>query len=74
MAEVAKYLYTRKEASYSIGVSIRTIDYLLANKQLKFRKCGKKILIPTSELSRWARADHETLTQHTAPESSYTAS
>lgn len=59
---VTKLLYTRKEASWAIGVSCRSLDYLIANKQLSFRKLGKKVMIPAGELARFARMDHQHLT------------
>jgi excisionase family DNA binding protein len=58
-----KFLYTRHETAKAIGVSLRSVDHLLANKQLAFRRVGKKVLIPTAELARFARADHRFLTQ-----------
>jgi excisionase family DNA binding protein len=62
--EISKLLYSRKDAAFALSISIRSLDYLVAAKQLKFRKVGRKILIPASELSRYARADHSCLTQH----------
>jgi hypothetical protein len=60
--ELKKFLYSRKEASWSLGISTRSLDYLIGNKQLSTRKLGKKIMIPATELSRFARADHSCLT------------
>ena len=61
---VPKFLFTRKESAFSLGISIRSLDYALAAKELKFRKIGKKVLIPAAELARYARMDHLHLTQH----------
>ena len=55
---VEKLLYSRKEAAYALGVSLRTIDYMIANKRLAFRKFGGKILIPVNEVRRVSRMDH----------------
>lgn len=41
-----------------LSISVRSLDYLVANKQLGTRRLGKKILIPHGELVRFARADH----------------
>ncbi len=59
---VAKLLYSRKDAAYALSISVRSLDYLIANKQLNTRKLGKKVMISHSELSRFARADHHSLT------------
>jgi len=58
-----KILYDRKSAAYALSISVRALDYLIANKQLATRKLGKKIMVPHGELSRFARADHASLTQ-----------
>jgi excisionase family DNA binding protein len=54
----AKLLVGREEAAVRLSLSIRSIDYLLADRQLKFRRIGGRVLIPIAELERFARADH----------------
>jgi hypothetical protein len=58
-----KFLYTRDEAGWAIGVSVRSIDYLIENKQLATRRLGKKIMIEARELARFSRQDHFQLTK-----------
>jgi len=53
-----RLLYDRKEAARQLSVSIRSLDYLIAGKQLHTRRIGKKILIPHGELVRFSRGDH----------------
>jgi excisionase family DNA binding protein len=53
-----RLLYDRRESARQLSVSIRSLDYLIANKQLSFRRLGKKVLIPHSELVRYSRGDH----------------
>ena len=60
---VPKILYSRRDAAFALSISVRSLDYIIAAKELKFRKIGKKVLIPASELSRYARADHAALTK-----------
>jgi excisionase family DNA binding protein len=55
---LARLLYTRNEAARQLSISVRSVDYLIANKQLATRRIGKRVLIPHSELVRFARADH----------------
>ena len=56
-----KLLYDRKSAAYVLSMSVRAVDYLIANKIIKARHIGGKILIPTGELKRFASADHPDL-------------
>jgi hypothetical protein len=53
-----RLLYSRKEASYQLSISTRSLDYLIATKQILVRRNGSRILVPHSELIRYARADH----------------
>lgn len=54
----AKLLVGREEAAVRLSLSVRSIDYLLADRQLKFRRIGGRVLIPIAELERFARMDH----------------
>jgi excisionase family DNA binding protein len=60
---IQKFLYTRHEGCKSIGVSLRSLDYLISAGEIKIRRVGKKVLVPTSELAKFARADHKYLTK-----------
>ena len=46
------------EAARLLGVSSRTIDYLIARKELSPRRVGRKVLISYEELQAFARRDH----------------
>ena len=54
----AKLLVGREEAAAMVSLSVRSIDYLIANKELPFRKIGTRTMIPVSELQRFVRMDH----------------
>jgi hypothetical protein len=41
-----------------LSVSIRSLDYLIATKELATRRIGKKVLIPYGELVRYAKGNH----------------
>ena len=56
--EEHRLLHPRKEAAWLVGISVRSLDYLIANKQLATRKIGGRVLIPHSELVRFSKADH----------------
>lgn len=53
-----RLLYDRKGAARQLSISVRTLDYFIANKKLATRRMGKKVLIPRAELVRFSRADH----------------
>ncbi len=53
-----RLLVGRVEAAGMLSISARALDYLLANKQLKTKRIGTRVLIPLTELQRFARADH----------------
>jgi hypothetical protein len=54
----ARLLVGRQAAAEMISLSIRSIDNMLASKQLPFRKIRGRTLIPVSALQRLARMDH----------------
>jgi excisionase family DNA binding protein len=53
-----RLLVGRKEAADLLSISARVLDYLVATRQLSTRRIGSRVLIPISELQRFARADH----------------
>lgn len=53
-----RLLYDRAEAARQLSISIRSLDYLIAGKELATRRIGKKVLVPHAELVRYARGDH----------------
>jgi excisionase family DNA binding protein len=53
-----RLLIGRSEAAQMLSISERALDYLVANKQLSARRIGSRVLIPTSDLKRYSRADH----------------
>ena len=53
-----RMLYDRKTAALKLSISVRSLDYLIAGKQLATRRIGKKVLVPHGELVRYSRADH----------------
>ena len=61
-ADVAKMLYTRKESAFALGVSVRSVDWLIARKELAPRRLGKRVLVPAAELEKYAARDHADLT------------
>ncbi|HWG20536.1 MAG TPA: helix-turn-helix domain-containing protein [Terracidiphilus sp.] len=54
----SKLLVSRLEAAEIVSLSVRSIDNLLASKQLSFRRIGTRVLIPVTELRKFVRVDH----------------
>jgi excisionase family DNA binding protein len=54
----SKLLVSREEAAAMVSLSVRSIDYLLASKELPFRKIGTRTMIPVSALQNFARMHH----------------
>ncbi len=56
-------LIDRRKAAQYLSISQRSLDYLLANGELHTRRIGARVLIPISELQRYAQA----ITQNRSP-------
>jgi excisionase family DNA binding protein len=53
-----KLLLSKKDAAALLSLSIRSVEYLIANKEITARRVGKRILIPRQSLEQFARRDH----------------
>ena len=53
-----RLLVSRKNAALALGVSVRTVDYLIEQKELESRRIGRRRLVPRASLERFARMDH----------------
>jgi excisionase family DNA binding protein len=51
---------TKHEAAQMLGVSVRTIDRLIALKELQVRRLGRRVLIPRTALESLLHRDHPT--------------
>jgi excisionase family DNA binding protein len=51
---------TKQEAAQMLGVSLRTIDRLIALKELQVRRLGRSVLIPRTALESLMHRDHPT--------------
>jgi excisionase family DNA binding protein len=47
-------LVSRREAAVSLGVSLRTLDYLVARGELRARTIGRRRLISRVDLEKFA--------------------
>jgi hypothetical protein len=62
MPTAERLLVDRKNAAQYLSISQRSLDYLLSHGDLHVRRIGSRVLIPISELRRFAGFDHERLT------------
>ena len=60
VGKIAKLLYSKQDAAQALSVSVRTIDNLIARKELLVRKVGRRTLIPATTLNAFVRKDHQT--------------
>jgi excisionase family DNA binding protein len=51
---------SKVDAARMLGVSLRTVDRLIALKHLPVRRLGRRVLIPRNGLQALLRADHPT--------------
>jgi len=58
VAPATRLLYDRKSAALQLSISVRSLDYLIARQALSTRRIASKVLIPHSELVRFARGQH----------------
>ncbi len=56
-----KLLYSRPEAAEALSLSVSTIDVLIGRGMLRVRRQGRRVLIPHSEIERFAKRDVATI-------------
>lgn len=54
----APLLVSKRDAATLLGLCLRSIDNLIAMKQLQCRRIGRRVLIPYAALVAFARRDH----------------
>lgn len=55
---IEKVLYDRRGAAAALSICVRSLDYLISAKRIRTRRIGKKVMVPASELKRFAQRDH----------------
>ena len=63
---VERFLYDRKTAATMLSISIRSLDYFIADCAFDTRKIGRKVLITAASLKRFAAANHFGAVSHRA--------
>jgi excisionase family DNA binding protein len=52
-----RLLLSKREAAEALGCSVRTIENMIARKQLASRRLGKRRMIPYTALTQLAKRD-----------------
>lgn len=53
-----KLQFSRAEAAVMLGVSQRTLDRLIAEKQLPVRRIGRRVLVHRDAIASFTKHDH----------------
>jgi len=56
--EIRKLLVSKRDAAAALSLSVRTIENLIARKELVARRVGRRTLVLASSLEAFARHDH----------------
>jgi excisionase family DNA binding protein len=59
-ANLQKLLVSKREAAQALGICVRSLEYLIGNKELPTRRVGRRVLIPAPALEQFARRDYPT--------------
>lgn len=60
---IESLLVSKREAAAMLGVSIRTLENLIALRELPVRRVGRRCLIERQALERFVKRDHATRLQ-----------
>ena len=50
-----RILMSKRDSAQAIGVCVRTLENLIARKEISVKRIGRRVLIPRQELERFAR-------------------
>ena len=56
--EHLQLLVDRRASAQALGISLRTLDYMIEHGELAARRVGRRVLIPRAALELFARRDH----------------
>lgn len=56
--------HSKRETAAILGVSVRTLENLVAMREISPRHIGRRVLFDEREIERFARRDHRTKPQH----------
>ena len=56
-------LFSKRSTAATLGISMRTLENLMAVREIIPRRIGKRVLFEAREIERFARRDHQTQPQ-----------
>jgi excisionase family DNA binding protein len=57
---VDRIFHGKRETAASLGISVRTLENLVAMREITPRRIGRRVLFEAREIERFARRDHMT--------------
>jgi predicted DNA-binding transcriptional regulator AlpA len=57
-------LLSRRDGAQLLGMSLRSIDYAIAQGFIRPRRIGRRVMLPRAELLRFASKDHGQIVLH----------
>jgi excisionase family DNA binding protein len=55
-----RLLLSKRDTAARLGISVRTLENLVAMREITPRRIGKRVLFDAREIERFARRDHRT--------------
>lgn len=59
-AEMDRIFHGKRETAATLGISVRTLENLVAMREIMPRRIGRRVLFEAREIERFARRDHRT--------------
>ena len=59
-----RIFHGKRETAANLGISVRTLENLVAMREIKPRRIGRRVLFEVHEIVRFARRDHRTKPQN----------
>jgi excisionase family DNA binding protein len=60
LPQLQKLALSRSEAAFALSISLRTLDNLLALKEIPSRRIGTRVIITADAIRQFLRRDHPT--------------
>jgi len=58
MNTLPKVLLSKKEAAQALSISLRSLEYLIAQCLIHTRRIGRRVLIPVAAIEKFAKQNH----------------
>jgi hypothetical protein len=55
-----RIFHDKRSTAATLGISVRTLENLVAMREINPRRIGSRVLFDAKEIARFARRDHQT--------------